>query len=300
MVKEEMYEEEEDDLPRHYKYLTAHLQTGSSDLNHRVNAYISTQAAMATMARYNEINKLFSESFPSANSYQQQQQQQQQLGQSVYMQPLVNTGPFSPTLSGSGSPRSPPAAQTTGQTQPSEMKKRKKSSVSTPSPSLTNHAVPSPPALSPSSNTVDTPASKNTPYQTPTAFPNLPLDPQMQHPHNTSIFTSELSNDVKMMANVDMNDPMATYFFGGNPSQWSMFGQVPSDDVKGHYDQGNVNTDELFDSISGGQKDDDYLFSPVEGSMGQHLDLALDSYSRLGTPGASEAWESFVDFGSEQ
>ena len=86
VVKEEMYEEEEDDLPRQYKYLTAHLQTNSPAMNNRVNAYITTQAAMATMARYNEVNRLFSESFPSATAYQQQ------LNRSMYMNPLMNNG----------------------------------------------------------------------------------------------------------------------------------------------------------------------------------------------------------------
>lgn len=41
-----MYEEEDDDLPLHYRRLTAHLQTGSADFNRRLAAYLTNQVAM--------------------------------------------------------------------------------------------------------------------------------------------------------------------------------------------------------------------------------------------------------------
>lgn len=46
MINEEMYEEEDDDLPLQYRRLTAHLQTGSADFNRRLAAYLTNQVAM--------------------------------------------------------------------------------------------------------------------------------------------------------------------------------------------------------------------------------------------------------------
>jgi hypothetical protein len=41
-----MYEEEDDDLPHHYRRLTANLQTGSVDFNRRLSAYLTNHVAM--------------------------------------------------------------------------------------------------------------------------------------------------------------------------------------------------------------------------------------------------------------
>ncbi|KAK8874982.1 hypothetical protein PGQ11_005496 [Apiospora arundinis] len=290
VIKEEMYEEEEDDLPRQYKYLTAHLQTNSPAMNHRVNAYITTQAAMATMARYNEVNKLFSESFPSANAYQQQ------LNQSMYMSPLMNNGgaQFSPT-----SPTQAPTPASHADQYGSMARRISTASTQASAP----NAVSSPPALSPVSGPTDTSESRSTPFQTPAqAFP--PLDPQLQQ-SSSSIFTSELPNEVKMMANVDMSDPMASHFFGGaNPSAFQLFGQHPSDDLK----LDTLNAAQLSDVQDGpgspqqslNYGPDSALYSPMDPFNG--LDGDFD-FSRMGTPGIGMnegAWESFVDFGSEQ
>ncbi|KAI9721391.1 MAG: hypothetical protein M1828_005140 [Chrysothrix sp. TS-e1954] len=46
VVNEEMYEEEDDDLPLQYRRLTAHLNTNSSDFNRRLAAYLTNHVAM--------------------------------------------------------------------------------------------------------------------------------------------------------------------------------------------------------------------------------------------------------------
>jgi len=46
VINDEMYEEEDDDLPKQYRRLTAHLQTGSADLNQRLAAYLTNQVAV--------------------------------------------------------------------------------------------------------------------------------------------------------------------------------------------------------------------------------------------------------------
>jgi hypothetical protein len=280
VVKEEMYEEEDDDLPRHYKYLTAHLKTDSSDMNSRVNAYITTHAAMATMARYNEVNRLFSESFPTAMA------QQQQLSTSMYMQPLTNMSPFAQPAAAPGSPTaaSPSQSRPTLSRREGGSKARRASSAV--SPTTTSASVASPPALTPASH-----ASASEATLTPdhaSAFPALNLDPQLTQ--QSSSFTSELPNEIKMMAGIDMNDPMATHFFGGDTSAWSMFGQEGNSNATSKHQ--DINLDNLDMSSSD-------IVSPIEDAAGQ-LNMSLESYSGFGTPCAGDSWEAFVDFGSEQ
>lgn len=279
VVKEEMYEEEEDDLPRHYKYLTAHLQTNSPDMNSKVNAYITTHAAMATMARYNEVNRLFSESFPSAMTHQQQ------LSTSMYMQPLTGMGSLPPSTSMTGSPTSPTGTKPIASPiEDSSMSRRASSTVR--SPTALSASISSPPALTPTSNTSGTPDMKEDPDQTPpTTDSDLNIDPQLAQ---QSSFTSELPNEVKMMAGVDMNDPMAPHFFGSNAtSTWPTFGQV-SNSPNSKPQELDINFDGLTNSIL-----------PVDDSFGQ-FSMSLESYGRFDTPGVGDGWESFVDFGSEQ
>ncbi|KAG6094470.1 hypothetical protein E4U31_006263 [Claviceps sp. LM219 group G6] len=73
VLKEEMYEEEDDDLPRSYRLLSASMQTSSPEMNARLNAYLSNKVAMSQMLartndewRENEVNRLFAASFPNA------------------------------------------------------------------------------------------------------------------------------------------------------------------------------------------------------------------------------------------
>ncbi|KAG5948401.1 hypothetical protein E4U53_006294 [Claviceps sorghi] len=73
VLKEEMYEEEDDDLPRSYRLLSASMQTTSPEMNSRLDAYLSNKVAMSQMLartndewRENEVNRLFAASFPNA------------------------------------------------------------------------------------------------------------------------------------------------------------------------------------------------------------------------------------------
>ncbi|KAK5105408.1 hypothetical protein LTS08_001685 [Lithohypha guttulata] len=81
VINEEMYEEEDDDLPMQYRRLTAHLQTGSSDFNRRLAAYLTNQVAMR-----NAVEQM------ANNSYNQQYGQQQM----PYNQPRPNM--FQPSI----------------------------------------------------------------------------------------------------------------------------------------------------------------------------------------------------------
>ncbi|KAG5985358.1 hypothetical protein E4U55_004582 [Claviceps digitariae] len=103
VLKEEMYEEEDDDLPRSYRLLSASMQTSSPEMNSRLDAYLSNKVAMSQMLartneewRENEVNRLFAASFPNALPTTSQQLSQPLSSQSVtYHQPSPEA--FSPT-----------------------------------------------------------------------------------------------------------------------------------------------------------------------------------------------------------
>ncbi|POS85031.1 hypothetical protein EPUL_002854 [Erysiphe pulchra] len=64
---EEMYEEEDDDLPLQYRHLTAGFQTSSPEFNRRFAAYLTTHVAIRTALEQSILQ-----------SYQQEAQQEQQ------------------------------------------------------------------------------------------------------------------------------------------------------------------------------------------------------------------------------
>ena len=68
VINEEMYEEEDDDLPMHYRRLTAHLQTGSVDFNRRLAAYLTNQVAMRS-AMDQMINSSYAQQYPNAPQF---------------------------------------------------------------------------------------------------------------------------------------------------------------------------------------------------------------------------------------
>lgn len=68
VINEEMYEEEDDDLPMQYRRLTAHLQTGSVDFNRRLAAYLTNQVAMRN-AMDQMINNSYAQQYPNAPQF---------------------------------------------------------------------------------------------------------------------------------------------------------------------------------------------------------------------------------------
>ena len=74
VVNEEMYEEEDDDLPLHYRRLTAHLgTTGSPDFNRRLAAYLTQNVAMRS-ALGQAINQSYSQTYTNSQLAQPTQQ----------------------------------------------------------------------------------------------------------------------------------------------------------------------------------------------------------------------------------
>ena len=70
VVNEEMYEEEDDDLPMQYRRLTAHLNTGNADFNRRLSAYLTGQIATRT-ALDQVMAQSFYRQYPNAPQFNQ-------------------------------------------------------------------------------------------------------------------------------------------------------------------------------------------------------------------------------------
>ncbi|KAI1822474.1 hypothetical protein F4861DRAFT_388753 [Xylaria intraflava] len=286
VLKEEMYEEMEDDIPRPYKYLTADLQTDSAELNHRVGAYLASKSAMATVAKYNEVNKIFEEAFPYS----------QQLSHSIYVSPLINNPPLAAPRSGSVSCHSSRNHSISASSQCSDTANSisKFSPCHTPATACTLTPNPSPTATS--TETTDQPG---TPYQMPhPACSNFPLDPELVQPPAPS-FTSRLPNEVRLMANIDMNDPMAMYFLGEQMSQGQL-GYVGGAPLLNPPDPGQL--DSQGKALT---EHNETLMPSLNASIDAHLqdEFLNDSICQFSTPACGsgvDGWESYVDFDTER
>ena len=97
-MNEEMYEEEDDDLPLQYRRLTAHLQTGSADFNRRLAAYLTNHVAMRS-ALDQAITNSYAQQYPNAPQFAHNQQ-------TMFPSPLVTHG--LPQQAYRGAPQSAP------------------------------------------------------------------------------------------------------------------------------------------------------------------------------------------------
>ncbi|CZS92602.1 hypothetical protein WAI453_006658 [Rhynchosporium graminicola] len=95
VMDEEMYEEEDDGIPRQYRQLAAHLQTNNPDFNTRLEAYLTANVAMRSALERTIRNSYrqsgeqpypvqYGNMYPSPMNAHQQQPQQQQ-----YQQPMM-------------------------------------------------------------------------------------------------------------------------------------------------------------------------------------------------------------------
>ncbi|KAK0649476.1 hypothetical protein B0T16DRAFT_389518 [Cercophora newfieldiana] len=86
VMKEEMYEEDDEDIPRRYRNLPPHLVT-SSFMDHRLGAYVTSRVAMADMQPgRTEIDVLFDQAFPNAKA--QAQRHLRSLQPNMYSAPV--------------------------------------------------------------------------------------------------------------------------------------------------------------------------------------------------------------------
>lgn len=220
---EEMYEEEEDDMPRSYRMLAAHLQTNSPEMNYRVNAFLANRVAIASMVaglrnedwQQNPINKLFAEQFPNADKHAQAMSR----NNSTYYGAVAGQA-MSPTSShreGSvSSAMSPAFGPINYQAQEYAPHSRSHSVEMSPANGHANEMTPT--SVSPIQADQYPPPPQNASVFSPEPMVDPPLFPADAGGNPDNYFTAELPQEVKMMAGpgIDMNDPMASLFMGGD------------------------------------------------------------------------------------
>ncbi|KAI4731680.1 hypothetical protein E4T49_00697 [Aureobasidium sp. EXF-10728] len=96
VINEEMYEEEDDDLPMQYRRLTAHLQTSNADFDRRLAAYLTNHVAMRAALGQTMGDQYNPQQYPNAPQFANQ------LGQ--FPQSFPN--PMLPPQMGNRSPQS--------------------------------------------------------------------------------------------------------------------------------------------------------------------------------------------------
>ncbi|KAL8684061.1 MAG: hypothetical protein Q9186_000091 [Xanthomendoza sp. 1 TL-2023] len=241
VVNEEMYEEEDDDLPLQYRRLTAHLQTGSADFNRRLSAYLTNHVAMRS-ALDQAITNSYAQQYPNAPQFAHNQPAMYpspfmpqgmtpvQSPQS-YMQPpfqSVNAANFrNPsvrpvTTAGLPSPSSYVQSPTTSSPvdgtdhRRASMQSKSASPVAVRTPQ-SMHARPTLPQSKPSHHAKPEPISSNIPMpMQPQQVPPTPTS--MYSPQETGPLTTSLPPESQMLLGpaLDSKDHMNSMLMGGN------------------------------------------------------------------------------------
>jgi hypothetical protein len=91
VINEEMYEEEDEDLPTQYQRLSAHLHTGSLMFNRKLHDYIATQHGVRNLflQQYQPLPGYGPQVASNGSPYLQMQSPQMQSPQMQSPQPFV-------------------------------------------------------------------------------------------------------------------------------------------------------------------------------------------------------------------
>ncbi|KAM5351766.1 hypothetical protein ACJ41O_004489 [Fusarium nematophilum] len=255
VMKEEMYEEEDDDFPRSYRLLNSHMQTSSAELNARVDAYLTNRVAMSQLLsateedwRNNEINQTFAQFFPLAERQAQSLSQRWSTpGFPMPPPPTHHNGRLPSPIDQSFDPH----FQTVnyGQQQHNNNNNHHRShSITGISPTEARNDGPvSPPALTPGSGShPETPQSRCA-----STFGNvLQTHSSMDFNPGNSAFTSELPPEAKMlMGGVGLNDTFSPALYG-DAQNWGADQPFDIDDTK-YFKDDNTELIESSDKCSG-------------------------------------------------
>ena len=237
VVNEEMYEEEDDDLPMQYRRLTAHLQTGSADFNRRLSAYLTNHVAMRT-ALDQAITNSYAQQYPNAPQFAH--------NQSMYPSPFIHNTPQQHPSHSYGQPY--PTPGTPGY-RPNHQTRTSSHSHTQSTPTFSPH-MPSPALTTPSTQRRPSQSSKSSSHsphqqrssepQTPQSYdvkkegsptqmkapPPPPPPPHQPQPPfqnmigypNMSPFSMTLPVESQMLLSgaLDPNDPLAAAMMAGS------------------------------------------------------------------------------------
>jgi len=216
VVKEEMYEEEEDDFPRSHRLLGLHVSTSSADMNSRVGTYLTSRVAMSKYVsaaeqdwRDNAVNRAFAEMFPDAS--RQAQSLSQRWSTPGFPAPASQNGRLPNAQDQTFDPSFQPISYDAGNSH--DDRSRSFSGVS-PSELGSGNNHTSPPSLTPGTTShPDTPIS-----QSALGFGEFAPNNFIDYSSHESAFTSELPAEARMlMEGMDLSGSLAP---GANPQDW--------------------------------------------------------------------------------
>jgi hypothetical protein len=323
VINEEMYEEEDDDLPMQYRRLTAHLQTGNADFNRRLSAYLTNHVAMRS-ALEQSISNSYAQQYPNAPQFANQQsmfpspmlahQAQQQMMQPPQSPSMYRQAPYpSPRPQQQGFQPSPHHRSASIAT-PQEL------SASSHSPVINNDSrrmsMPAVPAStsSPVQNRTPISASSTTPQQKP-SFPqgsfSLQFPQHNQVPYDMSsfdnwnnLFTTALPAETQGLlgSTMNMNDPLSQMMMQGStalPGNFYDFSNqsLPPQTTSIGKHQSYPSLDGLSSTLAPPSQDtlqrpQDY--SNTQDFFNEALNAGSNGVTPSGTPGLND-WQSYIN-----
>jgi len=319
VINEEMYEEEDDDLPSQYRRYAANFNTNSAEFNRKVQAYLTNHMAVNTafsqaingQPMTGQYNQQFPMNQPWAQQgmnpmqqqmWQQQQMQQQYNSQMIAQQMMHNANNnsnnnnfmqtplpsqfqtpqqnFRPTM-----PQRKPTVQQSNNTAPASKHVSPVLNRNDDSRRMSAPIVPASSSISPRSQVQSGGLSNAQRTGSATSLPALPMQ-------STSILpTTEQSSPVQQQsmwgpnANMDLG-PLTTslpaetqMFLGANPGGFSM-NNVPLNPL-------NMNS--FFGSVAINEKSQQqpfYSYNPNNYNKGRNMHPSFDGMSQTLAPGA--------------
>ncbi|KAF5582985.1 hypothetical protein FPCIR_9219 [Fusarium pseudocircinatum] len=218
VMKEEMYEEEDDEFPRSYRILRQSMQTDNPAFNARVDAYLVNRVAMSQMIsatesdwRNNEINMEFARMFPRA------EQQAQSLSHRYSTPGYSGLHTQNNTISSPMEQHFEPNFQPINYGQPCSNRNggNRSLSMSGPISEPRNDAAMSPSALTPGLG-----SHPETPQPHCTAsFANVQPPHMMEYDPDSSAFTSILPTEARLLMGEGMNETFSSNLYS-EPHNW--------------------------------------------------------------------------------
>ncbi|KAI9892648.1 MAG: hypothetical protein M1814_001341 [Vezdaea aestivalis] len=227
VINEEMYEEEDDDLPLHYRRLTAHLQTGSPDFNRRLAAYLTNHVAMRS-ALDQAITTSYAQQYPNAPQFAH--------NRTMYPSPFPVQGIQSPTS---------PSAASRGIPYPSPGSLTHRPGIHGRSASITNpqeSASPNGSMLSDRNRRMSMPQGPISPTSQPMFSPLMQSDMTAQHPafdmgamqQQFGPLSTALPPESQMMLGpaLDRNDPLTSMLMAGSENLSQLSDAMAANPIK--------------------------------------------------------------------
>ncbi|KAF2157371.1 hypothetical protein K461DRAFT_15949 [Myriangium duriaei CBS 260.36] len=256
VINEEMYEEEDDDLPMQYRRLTAHLHTSNAEFDRRLAAYLTNHVAMR--AALGQATGLQNQSYPNAAQFASNQSPAQTMStfssQSLmgppqstsptcYNQPtfasprlsmkspthnrsasLANANNFVANMGGNGVQdrrNSMPLHSSPSRNEGQPAAKRLKSIHNLKLENLPKMDVPTPPHSESTNSKSPTPQPNHTQPLRPSEFP-APFDPSLFSQTNAALQSMPFSTTLPVESQhllsgaFDPSDPMTSMLMGSS------------------------------------------------------------------------------------